>query len=698
MNPIKNVRITLISTDSNAAYSGMIPGVIAGHYTSEEATIDLRMLAQKCGARFLNDTVTNVNITGKFVECLLRGKIQFDYLSINTGSQTPTLKSDGSLEPISVKPINNFIKQINKISRKIISSSKELQIGILGGGAAGVETATALNFRVFQNCSKSHDFTIFTSGKDILTGHSKKARRLYNQKLSQLKIRKKVLFNGVQIKAKKILSANGQAYPCDYLFSAIGAEPPSWLKNNALKKNESGFILVNKKLQSVSHGNIFAAGDVCEIEKNKRPKSGVFAVRQGKVLAVNLRRHLLNQSLTDYQPQKTSLALLSTGEKNAVASHPYFGSSSGLIWNYKNFIDRNFLRKYKKIKPMENKKEPIEIEEIRCGGCGSKVGNTILSDVIKSLLPKTKPPSVLIGLNEPDDAAVTRLPVDTLSVQTIDYFKEFIDDPWMAGRIAANHALSDIFAMGATPHTAMAIAGIPVGGQKIMKNDLKLLMEGSLTTLMKENTVLVGGHTNEASEINIGFSVNGFVKKEQILKKSGGQEGDSIFLTKPLGTGVLFAGLMAGVAKGAWIDDVLIQMTRSNSRSAEILTKYASCMTDVTGFGLVGHLSEMLKENLSAEIYLDCIPIYRGAEELSRLGIESTLLPENLKTPHKKPKSMDNHDKIKLCFDPQTAGGILAIVNQKSVEECQKALSEADSSYYLIGKITKGTKKVHFIG
>ena len=316
---------------------------------------------------------------------------------------------------------------------------------------------------------------------------------------------------------------------------------------------------------------------------------------------------------------------------------------------------------------------------MRCGGCGAKVGANVLSRVIGRLSPLQRK-DVLIGLNAPDDAAVTRTPAGKVVVQTIDSFRAIVNDPYVFGKIAAHHSLGDIFAMGAEPQSALAVVTIPFGPEEKVEDILEQMLRGALEVFDESGTSLVGGHTSEGSELSLGFAINGLIDQKKILRKKGMREGNRLVLTKAIGTGALFAADMRLAAKGRWIQNAISSMLQSNLAAAACLHEYgATACTDVTGFGLLGHLVEMTKASgVDARLRLDNIPLLDGALETVSRGIVSTLQPQNLRLRRAifNLEEAAQDSRYPLIFDPQTSGGLLASLPARKADHCVERLRE----------------------
>lgn len=320
---------------------------------------------------------------------------------------------------------------------------------------------------------------------------------------------------------------------------------------------------------------------------------------------------------------------------------------------------------------------------MRCGGCGAKVGASVLSRALQDLWVAPNP-DVLLGLDSPDDAAVVRVPPGRALVHSVDFFRAFVDDPFVFGQIAANHALGDLFAMGAQPHTATAIATVPPGVDRQVEATLRQMMAGAVQVLNAAGCTLIGGHSGEGAELALGFAVNGLVETDAngqmtgVLRKGGMQPGDVLLLTKPIGTGALFAAHGRAAATGRWVQAALHSMVHSNQAAAHTLRSFGTtACTDLTGFGLIGHTVEMARPS-GVQVLLDvnALPLLDGALDCVQQGLLSSLHSANARQQHAVQNAAHAmaHARWPLLVDPQTAGGLLASVPAAQATACLAAL------------------------
>lgn len=728
MKSLPGVRLTLISNAVQTPYSGMLPGLIAGHYSYDQAHIDLGRLCRACGVRFIEDTVIGLDTDDQKITCKEHPPFGYDILSIDTGSTPNKNAVPGAKECTQgVKPVPQFLEYWRNLQHSLnsnasnsrSSNNQTIRIGTVGGGASAVEVLLAMQHHL-QNKSKKEsrtlaavEFHVVSGSKQILPSHNNKVRKQYSALLEKRGIFTHNAFRVSHIKSlekennattKQLSAEDGRVLELDEIIWTTTAQPASWPAKAGISCSNRGFITVNDSLQTLSHPNIFATGDIADMVNHSRPKAGVFAVRQGKPLAINIVLALQKKALKPFKPQEKFLSLVSTGDRYAVASRGKWALSGEWVWRWKNHIDQKFMAQINTFtmpsetskstaSPLNESDSNITSPAMRCGGCGAKVGQPILQRVISQL---TTPLNNLVklGLDAPDDAAVLQVPEGKLLIQSVDAFRSMIDDDYLFGQIAANHALGDIFAMGANPHSAQAIVTLPFASEPKVEQQLLHVMQGATKIFNQCGMTLVGGHTAEGAELSLGFAVNGLAHPDQLLRKSGLKAGDKIILTKPLGTGALFAADMRGEAQGQWIKSAIQSMVQLNQAAAECLIKFgASACTDVTGFGLVGHLIEMLRASgVNANLSLNELPLLEGASECFKAGIVSTLHPQNKKIRH----SISNFDQfsdlpdLEVLFDPQTAGGLIAGISSDIAEECIQALSTLGYIHAsVIGEITE---------
>ena len=706
MRPEPGVRLTVISREVLTPYSGMLPGLIAGHYTHDEAHIDLAPLARFANARLYHDEVVGLDPMSQQVMCRSRPAVSYDFLSIDTGSSPDLSITGAAVHGIAVKPVSRFFMHWQNLCERLQQASEPVTVGVVGGGAGGVELIMSLHHATGKTLGGSASlarFCLITSSDRILPGHNSRVRTRYHAALAAAGVEVVTGFEVVEAKSDCVLDRQGKAIALDEVLWVTTASAPAWPREAGLTTDPAGFIRVSDTLQTATFPEIFAAGDIAAVDRYPRPKSGVFAVRQGPALADNLRRMTRGQVPKPYRPQRQFLSLISTGGKHAIASRGPFSASGDWVWRWKDWIDRRFMERYRELPEMTDESAgSIDDDDLlaamRCGGCGSKIGAEILHEALHELAPAARE-DVVIGLQQADDAAVVRVPQGHVAVHTVDAFRSFLDDPYLLGQVAAVHGLSDIYAMGATPQTALAIVTLELAKASRMRDDLVQLMRGALRIFEQDNTLLVGGHTGEGSELALGFALNGHVDADQLIRKRGVKPGDRLILTQALGSGILFAAHMRGKARAPWVDEALEAMSTSKGQAARILcNSRPHAMTDITGFGLVGHLREMIDdEQVDIEISLDSLPVYAGVESLSEQGILSSLQPENRRAERfvETDSTKQRSPRYEIAFDPQTAGGLLAAVPADRADNC---VSELRARGYLsscvIGEAGAGSGRI----
>ncbi len=685
MNPVPGLKVTLISSEYRTPYSGMLPGLVAGHYEEDEVYIDLGPLCRFAGAAFVVDEVTGLDLLQQTVNCQEHPPVRYDVASLDIGitPSVPTGLQHDSVIP--VKPISRFLDRWRAFTDKHAEAPVN-DVAVVGAGAGGTELVMAIDH--YLDSRARPGIHLFSNEKTILREFPASVRHKFEKSLASRDIIVHRDFDVVACDNGALVADDGRRVPIDTTFLVTDAAPQDWPGQAGLAVDDRGFIKVSDTLQSLSHENVFAVGDCAVMVNHPRPKAGVYAVRQGPPLFKNLMRYAVGRQPEPFSPQKRFLSLISTGDRKAVGSRNGVAIEGAWVWRWKNWIDQRFMRRFREFPEMAaTEAGPLAHEfdeQMQCGGCGSKVSPQILDEVLDELTGEARPL---------DDAAVLRTPAGKIALQSVDHFRGFIDDPYLLARVAAVHALSDVYACGGSAHSAQILLTLPFAKPPVTKNLLKQVMAGTLSIFEADGVQLNGGHTSEGQELSIGFAVTGFADEDSFLSKQGLRAGDKLVLTKPLGTGALFAADMESRAKGEWIGNALQVMQQSNRQASELLARYdvAGC-TDVTGFGLAGHLGEMIRgSGNGARLNIQALPLLEGATAcIDEFGITSTLHEAN------KMAVLLDVDAPEIVFDPQTSGGLLFGVASAEADECVQVLIESGyGQAAVIGEVTdSGTLEV----
>jgi selenide,water dikinase len=686
-------RVTLVAREAEALYSGMLPGLIAGRFAREDCLLDLPRLARRAGARFILAEACGLDrASGEVVLAGGRPPLRYDLLSLNLGA-APALVPGAAEQALVLRPFDRFMAGWEALLARAAEARRQLRLLVVGGGAAGVEVALALR----QRLGGRAELTLACRGEAPLPRQAPAARRAVSAALAEAGIAVVTRADIVRLEKGAAVRADGRVLENDAAVWAAGAAPPAWLAASGLPLCPRGFVAVDATLRSTGDERIFAAGDCATVLAHPRERAGVYAVRQGAPLAANLRRVLEGRTPRPFRPQARHLALIATGAARAVAARGGLAWTGAPALRLKDAIDRRWIAMHRRMRPMAAPASPPAPQDaMRCGGCAAKLPAGVLARVLGRLPRRAGHPDVPLALEAPDDAALLRPPAPgMLLVQTADMFRAMVDDPWLFGRIAANHALGDIAAMGATPRTALALAVLPPAIEEVLEADLLGMLAGAEEVLAAAGARLVGGHSAEGAEAMLGFALTGEVPEGAALRKSGLRPGDALVLTKPLGTGVLLAGAMAGeVGAADWAGALSAMQASSLPPAAALRAHGATACTDVTGFGLLNHLAEMLEASgAGAVLEPGLVPALPGAEEALRRGIASTLHPGNLAAA--RPRLAEGWEAVAaprrdLLLDPQTAGGLLAGVPPDRAEACLAHLRAAGCPATRIGTVRAG--------
>lgn len=657
MAPLPGVRLTLIDPRPDAPYTGMLPGYVAGHYTADQIEIDLVRLARFAGARLVLGAAEALDPVAKTVT--VDGRvICYDIASVDIGitgnlPAIPGFDRDG----VPVKPFARF-----SAAWESYLAGPHGPVAVVGGGLGAVELALAMRHRL------GPDPEIRLVGRSGLSDGGRALRKRLAVALAGAGV-DVIRDVATGLADNRLQLASGREVPATFCIGAAGATPHPWLRDTGLPLVD-GFVEVGPTLQVRGVEDLFAAGDCAHLSHAPRPKAGVYAVRAGRVLFHNLKARAAGQPLKRFDPQKRFLRLVSLGGRAAVAekwSRLSFAPSGPVVWRWKDHIDRRFMRHLTELPPMSAEPTPAhlaqgaaEIMEAAplCAGCGAKVGAGVLSDVLSGLsMPRRD--DVVTGPG--DDAAVLRMG-DLRQVLTTDHLRAFVEDPALMARIAAQHALGDIRAMGGEAQSALAQITLPRASDRLQRRMLDEIMGAAADVFGAEGAPVLGGHTTMGAELTIGFSVTGLCRDEPVTI-AGAQDGDALILTGRIGTGVLLAAEMQGIARGR---DIAALWSSMAAGPGPVVTGLAGAhaMTDVTGFGLAGHLMAICRASgLGADLDLSAVPLFDGALRASEQGVRSSLYAANRANA---PIFGADTPRTALLHDPQTAAGFLAAVPAKS--------------------------------
>lgn len=333
--------------------------------------------------------------------------------------------------------------------------------------------------------------------------------------------------------------------------------------------------------------------------------------------------------------------------------------------------------------------EDIKLTKLaKCAGCGAKVGAGTLAKLLSDI-PTIKDERLVVGYDKSDDASVYIISDDVAIVQTVDFFPPIVDDGFLFGQIAATNAISDVYAMGATPRLAMNVMCIPANLPKDIVHDI---LRGGYEKAAEAGTIITGGHTIEDTEPKYGLSVTGFVHPKKYLTNSGARPGDVLILTKPLGIGIITTSAKAELTDKILMDKIYRQMCTLNKTARDIMVKYdVHACTDVTGFALMGHSLEMSSgSNVTIHLVTDSIPYHKEAYEFAQMGFipAGAYRNRDFAMSHIKVKNNTDRAMLDIMYDPQTSGGLLICVSEKDSKALLSELQNSIECAAIVGYVT----------
>lgn len=683
MTPVPGVRVTLINPGASAPYTGMLPGHAAGHYARAALEIDLVRLARFAGARLVLGAVDLIDPLARRVRVPGRAPIAYDLLSIDIGITSDMADLPGfAAHGVAAKPLGPFADRW----AAFCAGDGPARIAVIGGGVAGVELALACAHRM-RDLGRTAHVALIDRG-EILQGWPGRRRLL--AALDDYGVTRYEGVAPIAVGPAAVSLADGVQVPADFTIGAAGAVPHGWLSECGMAM-ERGYMVVDDQLRSVSHPDIYGAGDCVHLGASPRPKAGVFAVRAAPVLAWNLRADLTGAQRRRFRPQRDFLKLVSLGGKDALAEKAGWTWAGPTMWRWKDRIDRRFMARLDDLPAMAQPAPPrgaargVAAEmagPAPCGGCGAKLGAGALAGIL--------------GGQPGDDAAVL-VTGDQRQVISTDHLRGFAHDPVLVARAAAIHAMGDIWAMGAKPQAAVANVILPRMAARLQGAWLDEVMTAAHAVFADAGAEIVGGHSSMGMEATLGFTVTGLLDGPAITL-AGARPGDALILSRGIGVGIVLAAEMRMRATGAEVAACWAQMTTPQGDAAAILSPHAHAMTDVTGFGLAGHLGNICAASgVGAEVAVQAIPLLPGALRLAEAGIRATLDPQNRAALAGRVTAPESALGA-LVFDPQTAGGLLAAVDAEQADGVVAALRKAGHDAALIGHVRQGADIVFHAG
>ena len=709
--------ITLVSRCGSSLYSGMVPGLVAGIYRRRQCAIDLRQLCRQAGVRFVQAEIEGLDGAARRLQLRGRPPLAYELLSLDVGAVTDPGRAAAAgssaagvaaadsaavnaigdapagldsvacaggeapgATPMPVKPLEPFLAWCEQLE-------PGRRLRLRGGGAAAVELALALQRR-------GTDCVLLLRGDSLHLG-SEAANGAGERLLRRA---------GVTIARQVPPQA-----PADLLCT--GSRAPAWLAAAGLPVDPvSGRVLSEADLTVCGHDDLFVSGDCGLIHTDPRPPAGVWAVRAAPVLAENLCRRLRDPCapLRRWRPQRWALQLLADGSTAAGAQPgespppfaalalwgPFAFGPSTALGRWKDHIDRRFMRR---LGTADGEPEPPPAETtaaMACRGCAAKLAAAPLAAALARLDPAGPAPAA------EDAVPLGRSETGALLLQSVDGFPALVEDPWLNARLTTLHACSDLWACGARVDSVQALVTVPQAAPELQEEQLVQSLAGVRSVLEPLGARLIGGHTLEARDgagPSLALTVQGPVVVGDPWPKGPLQPGDALLLSRPVGSGVLLAAAMAGAADAADLDALLAGLQGSQAPLVALLAAHGChACTDITGFGLLGHLGEMVALSPGLRVHLDpeAIPAWPGSLALLRRGFASTLAPANaralallggpirlvstdaeaLAEPEKGSQAAARRD---LLLDPQTCGPLLAALPGERAAAALAALQQA---------------------
>ncbi len=658
LKKLRGTRLTLVAREALSLHAPMLSDVLYGTRDFDAVHTDLVPLAEAAGARLILSEAHGIDLAARQLQVGDRPDIGFDVLSVDVGGVSrPSghLQKAASESGVPLQPAGQFLARFGELEQR---QPHGAHIAVVGNTPTAVELVLALAHRFAGRFS----FTLVSRDLEPLIQSPPRIHRLIRTALVQAHVG---IVNGVTVvkfDGKSLYLSDGTALDVSDAIWATDARAPEWLTRTAgFAVTDTGFVCVDAALRSVSHDFVFAAGSCASVVDDTQ------GTNSGTLLADNLRRAISGQALR-MQPQQTRLGqmltppvIVRTSMTDAVSWHNNVPLSGGWLLRWKNNAGQTRLRNYAALRPTAA--PPAARPQQAAPG--------IMQRVIASM-PQPQSADILLGLDVQNDAALVMPPLGSATVQSVSLLRAPVSDPFITGEISAAHAMGPIFAMGAHPWAARALAQLPPLSARSLENDLEQMLHGATRILSDAHCLLTGGHDVQSSsdETLFGFSMTGLVRPEQAISMHTLRAGDALILTKPIGSSTIVENNARGLVPARWLLAAIASMRRTDAPAMEILRAHdIHACANLADAGLAGTILNMLRTTAQT-VTLDqaAIPVLPGAQTLC--------------------DALPNHDAAHpLLFAPQISGGLLAAVPQGRAESCVMALQQAGMEAAVIGAV-----------
>lgn len=690
MRPRPDLDVTVVADSAVAIYSGMVPGLIEGRYSPEDLQIDAVQLARRAGVRIILARAEGVDPASRTIRIVDRPPLEFDVASLDIGSASAGRGVAGVVEhAVPTRPLGRLLSAIGRFDELCRERQGDVDLVVVGGGAAGIELAATLGHRARRRALGSR-VRLLAAGLRLLSDRSVKLAERARRELEARGIVVECGATVTGVEPGRVALADGGFRPADFVVWAAGAAAHRDFDTTGLALDSAGFIEVDETLEVAGVPGLFAVGDCAAFSAFPWvSRAGVYAVRAGPVLLENIEARLEGRPLRPWRPQRRFLALLNLGDGEALGERSGVSFAGRWVMRWKDHIDRRFVERFRMPAMSTDDRAPSMV----CGGCAAKLGPLALRQALGGLAPNLPADHVVVGLGEADDVVAWRTRGSEVVVSNVELLRSFTNDPYLFGRVAAINALSDLDAKGVVPRAAQAIVALPLDlPEPEVVGMLRQVLLGARSVLEERSVPLMGGHTARAAELLVGFSIEGLADRPARLAREPVEIGDILLLTRALGSGVLLHADMAGRAEGQWVEELYRHLEAGNAAAAAALREVdLRVCTDVTGFGLVGHLVTMLPSDrrITAEVELAALPALPGALELLARGERSSFHEQNraLLDASALAPPPDQVPRAALAVDPQTAGGLLLIVPPASAPQLLGQLQRLPGGAERIGRL-----------